>query len=290
MPNALNILHEPRGDLQRIINDLRKPDRSSHPNFTLCIGMCRSGSTALTAAYANSGFTSYYQPVKADLRQLSMNLPPENIQKLLQSESGNLFSKETIGPFCDFEINFDIISIYQSLGYDLDHAHIIFTMRDLRKTLSSWITHWESEIPREKIMQNFINSGFSFISSIEMAKAKGLRYTLFPQEVALGWLESDFHIWELIFRRSQASSTFSAKWLRNWPRHFFDFPNLTRPEEPEIFTRIDVHNTIGYYGLVEGNPNRIPRKSLDIGEENTLIESGLDRAWKALSSNNIQRR
>ena len=99
----------------------------------LCLSPCRSGSTALLRAFTAVGFPAYLQPIKAGIRCMLSNAEVA----ISINHTGEIFIKETLGPYYDAEASFDPVEILSQSGLAEDRIAPFILIRDPYSTWHS---------------------------------------------------------------------------------------------------------------------------------------------------------
>src|SRR5579871_5802376 len=94
-----------------LAENFRQRPAQDFPMLHFAWGKCRVGSTALTNLFGTAGMPSYYQPVKAILRDAMVGSPLTPWIVPSAGKSPNIFSKETMGPYVLAESLFNPLQV-----------------------------------------------------------------------------------------------------------------------------------------------------------------------------------
>ena len=232
----------------------------------VCLGVCRTGTTALAQVYAQAGFAAFYQPVKADFRLIFEGENPNNFDKVLQAVSTNLFVKETFGPFFNFETQINYLSYYQLLGIDLEKSHFIIAFRDPAGIFASWLNRWNDTQTREELFDIYVKAELA-LSAIELEIIRRhATITYYCHHFSQAKMQN----FALLFERSKPCTRFERSVLDDWQVSNLSQSKVQFPKEPSFFSRESIHETTPYFCAPPGQ-----YAAFSLEEEKILIEKGI---------------
>jgi hypothetical protein len=174
--------------------DVRHRDAEDLPMLYCAWGKCRVGSTPLTNLFGVAGMPSYYQPLKANLRDALADRPGTPWIVPSAMDQPHIFSKETAGPYVLAESLFMPLRSLIEAGYPPDKLHLIMLDRDPASSLASWLDKWsdrapESTLPRSMRLGSKATPGGKAsrlpITSMKRAKRRSRRFGFCSTALAL---------------------------------------------------------------------------------------------------------
>src|SRR5262249_15628715 len=108
-----------------LAENFRQRPAQDFPMLYFACGKARVGSTALSNLFGMTGMPSYYQPLKAILRDalVGQRLTPWAVPSATYEPC--IFSKETIGPYVLAESIFNPLQLLIEAGYPRHRLHLI---------------------------------------------------------------------------------------------------------------------------------------------------------------------
>lgn len=154
------------------------------PTLYCAWGKSRVGSTALANMFGFAGMTSYYQPVKAIMRQclkgeagVPLIPPPASVNPCA-------FSKETAGPYMLAECLMIPFEALIEAGYPADKLSLIVLDREPRSSLASWINRLSCRIPESLLVRHYVLSALNKIRVENYAERLGVPVTHYVHEAS----------------------------------------------------------------------------------------------------------
>ncbi len=175
--------------IERIIERIHVDGRSPIPSMVLCLGPCRSGTTAILRLIAESGVKSYSQPIKGILRHLAKGTLDSRCDWFVPNCSW-ICLKETSGPFNRAESTLDYLKVLSevyshslpegfrergqrdsSIAWMRANLHVVVIGREVHDTWVSWreahrrvmkhveaTERWYYETSDDGLFDNFVSA------------------------------------------------------------------------------------------------------------------------------------
>jgi hypothetical protein len=140
--------------ITNIKNFIKKEDKKKSQKIFLSIGPCRSGTTHTLRIFAKYKIKSYHQPIKTILRFLMQN---KFFYFTIPSDD-KIYIKETLGPFTNYEANYNPLKILEKSINKKDKIYPIFLIRDPLSTWASWWENLGDKFSEKELLKNFISS------------------------------------------------------------------------------------------------------------------------------------
>jgi hypothetical protein len=182
------------------------------PMLYFACGKARVGSTALSNLFGMTGMPSYYQPLKAILRDALVGRPLTAWAVPSASDEPNIFSKETIGPYVLAESLFNPLRLLIEAGYPQHRLQLIMLDREPASSLASWLDKLISRAPESTLVQHYVVAALSAARVASYAKQQGIPVTHYVYEVSKEAISSV----RVLFDRLGLSSSFSEKAVTSW--------------------------------------------------------------------------
>ena len=154
------------------------------PMLCFACGKARVGSTALSNLFGMTGMPSYYQPLKAMLRDalVGQKLTPWMIPSA--ADRKNIFSKETIGPYVVAESLFNPLKLLIDAGYPRNRLHLIALDREPASALASWLDKLISRASEATLLAHYVLAALSADRVSRYAAQQGVPVTHYVYEVS----------------------------------------------------------------------------------------------------------
>jgi hypothetical protein len=205
-------------------------------------GKCRVGSTPLTNLFGVAGMSSYYQPLKANLRDALAGRP--GIPWIVPSamDQPHIFSKETAGPYVLAESLFMPLRPLIESGYPPDKLHFIMLDRDPASSLASWFDKWSDCAPQSALLHNYIAAALNALRLESYAWRQGIPVTHYVYEASQEAVSSI----RVLFDRLGLASCFTEEAVTDWRETGQLKSKESRiifPHEPAFYTPLGVHGS-----------------------------------------------
>ncbi|EJN06972.1 hypothetical protein PMI42_08090 [Bradyrhizobium sp. YR681] len=245
------------------------------PMLHFAWGKCRVGSTALTNLFGTMGMPSYYQPVKAILRDAMVgnSLRPWIVPSA--SNSPNIFSKETMGPYVLAESLFNPLRILIDAGYPRHRLHCIMLDREPASSLASWIEKWSDRASEKTLVHNYVAAALNAVRVASYAEQQDIPVTHYVYEVSKEAVSSV----RILFDRLGLSDSFTENAVTSWREPGQVEANNTRvifPSEATIYKVPNLHTSDSAYRYQRRATASLSETQLDI-----LERCGVNDAYRA---------
>src|SRR4051812_3663911 len=220
----------------------RRSGTAELPTLFCAWGKSRVGSTALANMFGFAGMTSYYQPVKAIMRQclkgeagVPLVPPPACINPYA-------FSKETAGPYMLAECLIIPFEALIEAGYPAEKLSLIVLDREPRGSLASWINRLSCRIPESLLVRHYVLSALNKIRVENYAKRLGVPVTHYVHEASKEPVASA----GALFARLGLSQLFNAQAVTDWNEaRQLETGNakVIFPTEPQIYDVPGLHGS-----------------------------------------------
>jgi hypothetical protein len=182
------------------------------PTLYCAWGKSRVGSTALASLFGVAGLPSYYQPVKAVMRQClngeaGVPLVPPNA-----AEHSHVFAKETAGPYLMAECLIIPVQALLEAGYPADKLHVIILDREPLSSLASWINKLSCRVPEALLARHYVLSALNILRVQNYARRHGIATTHYVYECSKDPLRSA----RALFERVGLSHLFTSDVVNDW--------------------------------------------------------------------------
>ena len=245
------------------------------PMLHFAWGKCRVGSTALTNLFGAMGMPSYYQPVKAILRDAMVgnSLRPWIVPSA--SNSPNIFSKETMGPYVLAESLFNPLRILIDAGYPRHRLHCIMLDREPASSLASWIEKWSDRASEKTLIHNYVAAALNAVRVETYARRHGIPVTRYVYEVSKEPISSV----RVLFDRLGLSNSFAEKAVTCWREKGPDQADNARviwPSEAIIYDVPNLHTSDTAYRYQRRATSSLSQAVLD-----ALERCGVNDVYRA---------
>ncbi len=238
-------------------------------------GKSRVGSTALANLFGFAGMPSYYQPVKAILRQRLKGEAGAPLIPPPASVSPQAFSKETAGPYLLVEC---LIIPFQALieaGYPPDRLSLIVLDREPASSLASWINKLSHRVPEKLLVRHYVLSVLNTLRVEAYAHRLGVPVTHYVYEASKQPVESA----RALFARLGLEHLFNADSVTAWNKTGQPEATNTRvifPTEPHIYDVPGLHSSDVAYRYQAGGA-----ASLSPAHVETIARFGIPQIYRA---------
>jgi hypothetical protein len=270
---ALNTLM--REVTECLAESFRHRPAQDFPMLYFACGKARVGSTALSNLFGMIGMPSYYQPLKAILRDALVSRPLTPWQIPSAGDEPNIFSKETIGPYVLAESLFNPLQLLVEAGYPLHRLHLIMLDREPASSLASWLDKLISRQPAGTLLQHYVVAALSAVRVASYANRQGIPVTHYVYEVSKEATSSV----RVLFDRLGLSSSFAENAVNSWREPGQAQANNARvifPSEATIYKVPNLHTSDTAYRYQRRATAALSETQLDI-----LERCGVNDAYRA---------
>jgi hypothetical protein len=257
---AVNFRHRPAEDF---------------PMLYFACGKARVGSTALSNLFGMTGMPSYYQPLKAMLRDALVGAPLTPWIVPSATDEPNIFSKETIGPYVLAESLFNPLQLLIEAGYPPHRLHLIALDREPASALASWLDKLISRAPASTLLQHYVIAALSAVRIANYAKQEGVPVTHYVYEVSKDAVSSV----RVLFDRLGLAGSFTENVVTSWQEPGQVQANNARvifPSEATIYKVPNLHTSDSAYRYQRRATASLSEAQLDI-----LERCGVNDAYRA---------
>jgi hypothetical protein len=257
---AVNFRHRPADDF---------------PMLYFACGKARVGSTALSNLFGMTGMPSYYQPLKAMLREalVGASLTPWIVPSA--TDEPRIFSKETIGPYVLAESLFNPLQLLIEAGYPPHRLHLIMLDREPASALASWLEKLISRAPESTLLRHYVIAALSAIQVAGYANRQGVPVTHYVYEVSKEAISSV----RVLFDRLGLSSSFTENAVTSWrepQQGQVDNARVIFPSEAPIYKVPNLHTSDSGYRYQRRATTTLSETQLDI-----LERCGVNEGYRA---------
>jgi hypothetical protein len=216
------------------------------PMLYFACGKARVGSTALSNLFGMIGMPSYYQPLKAILRDALVGHPLTPWIAPSAIDEPNIFSKETIGPYVLAESLFNPLQLLIEAGYPVHRLHLIMLDREPASALASWLDKLLCRAPESTLLQNYVVAALTAVRVASYAKRRGIPVTHYVYEVSKEAVSSV----RVLFDRLGLSSSFTENAVTSWRESGqvqVDNARVIFPDEATIYKIPGLHTSDSAY-------------------------------------------
>jgi hypothetical protein len=205
-------------------------------------GKCRVGSTPLSNLFGVAGMPSYYQPLKAILREALVDRPLTPWIIPSASDQPHIFSKETAGPYNLAESLFIPLRPLIEAGYPPHKLHLIMLDRDPASSLASWLDKLRDRAPASTLIHNYVVAVLNTLRVESYAWRQGIPVTHYVYEASKEAVSSV----RVLFDRLGLSSRFVDDAVTDWRETGQLNPEGSRiifPDEPPLYKPAGLHGS-----------------------------------------------
>jgi hypothetical protein len=255
--------------------NFRQRPAEDFPMLYFACGKARVGSTALSNLFGMTGMPSYYQPLKAMLREALVGQSPTPWAVPSASVEPHIFSKETIGPYVLAESLFNPLQLLIEAGYPRDRLHLIALDREPASALASWLDKLISRAPEGTLLQHYVVAALSAVRVANYARREGVPVTHYVYEVSKDAVSSV----RVLFGRLGLSNSFTENVVTSWREPGQVQANNARvifPSEATIYKVPNLHTSDSAYRYQRRATASLSEAQLDI-----LERCGVNDAYRA---------
>ncbi|CCD86944.1 conserved protein of unknown function [Bradyrhizobium sp. ORS 285] len=224
----------------------RERPAQDFPMLTFACGKARVGSTALSNLFGMTGMPSYYQPLKAMLRDAMVGRPLTPWIIPSSADEPNLFSKETIGPYVIAESLFNPLKLLIDAGYPSHRLHLIALDREPASALASWLDKLISRASDSTLLAHYVIAALSAARVSNYARQHGVPVTHYVYEVSKEPIASV----RVLFDRLGLSGNFVENAVTSWQQPGQGHSTNARvifPSEAAIYKVPNLHTSDSAY-------------------------------------------
>jgi hypothetical protein len=222
-----------------------------------------------------TGMPSYYQPLKAILRDALVGQPLMPWVVPSSADEPHIFSKETIGPYVLAESLFNPLQLLIEAGYPPHRLHLIMLDREPASSLASWLDKLISRAPAATLLQHYVVAALSAARVASYAGQQGVPVTHYVYEVSKEALSSV----RVLFDRLGLSGSFTENAVTSWRVPGQTQANNARvifPSEAPIYKVPNLHTSDSAYRYQRRATATLSEAQLDI-----LERCGVNDAYRA---------
>ena len=197
---------------ERLAENFRHRPAHDFPMLYFACGKARVGSTALSNLFGMTGMPSYYQPLKAMLRDAMVGQALTPWVMPSAADQPCIFSKETIGPYVVAESLFNPLQLLIEAGYPRHRLRLIALDREPASALASWLDKLISRAPADTLLAHYVLAALSAARVADYAKQQGVSVTHYVYEASKEPLSSV----RVLFDRIGLSGSFTANAVTSW--------------------------------------------------------------------------
>jgi hypothetical protein len=237
---ALNTLTREMTDC--LAEAFRHRPAEDFPMLYCAWGKCRVGSTPLTNLFGVAGMPSYYQPLKASLRDALVGRPltPWVIPSAI--DQPHIFSKETAGPYSLAESLFIPLQPLIEAGYPPDRLHAIILDREPASSLASWLEKWPDRAPESTLVHNYVVAALNALRVESYAKRHGIPVTHYVYEASKEAVASVRVLFDRLGLASRFVDVAVTDWRETGQLHS-EGSRIIFPNEPALYTPAGIHGS-----------------------------------------------
>jgi hypothetical protein len=205
-------------------------------------GKCRVGSTPLTNLFGVTGMPSYYQPLKASLRDALAGRPLTPWIVPSATDQPHIFSKETAGPYVLAESLAIPLRPLIEAGYPPDRLHAIILDRKPACSLASWLAKWPDRAPESALLQHYVIAALNALRVESYTRRHGIAVTHYVYEASKEAVSSV----RVLFDRLDLASRFTEDAVTDWRETGqlqSESSRIIFPNEPAYYTAPGVHGS-----------------------------------------------
>jgi hypothetical protein len=206
-------------------------------------GKCRVGSTPLTNLFGVAGIPSFYQPVKAILRDALIGRPATPWIVPSAMDQPHIFSKETAGPYGLAESLFIPLRPLIEAGYPPHRLHTIILDRCPASSLASWLDKWPDRAPESKLLQNYVVAALNALRVESYARRYGVPVTHYVYEASKEAISSVRFLFDRLGLASRFAEDAVTDWRETGQLQSEGSRIIFPPNEPAFYTAPGVHGS-----------------------------------------------
>jgi hypothetical protein len=205
-------------------------------------GKCRVGSTPLTNLFGVAGMPSYYQPLKASLRDALVGRPLTPWIIPSWTEQPQIFSKETAGPYSLAESLFIPLRPLIEAGYPPGRLHAIILDREPASSLASWLEKWLDRAPASTLLHNYVAAALNALRVESYARRHGIPVTHYVYEASKEAVASVRVLFDRLGLASRFADNAVTDWRETGQLHS-EGSRIIFPNEPALYTPAGIHGS-----------------------------------------------
>jgi hypothetical protein len=212
------------------------------PMLYFAWGKCRVGSTPLTNLFGMAGMPSYYQPLKAMLRDAQVGHPLASWTIASSTEQPHIFSKETCGPYTLAESLFLPLRPLIEAGYPPHKLHFIMLDRDPASSLASWLDKMRDRAPANTLIHNYVVAALNALRVESYARRQGIPVTHYVYEASKEAVSSV----RVLFDRLGLADRFADHTVTDWRKTgqlHSESSRIIFPDEPALYKPAGLHGS-----------------------------------------------
>ncbi|MGX1167490.1 hypothetical protein AB7M16_003756 [Bradyrhizobium sp. USDA 372] len=257
-----------------LAENFRHRPAQDFPILYFACGKARVGSTALSNLFGMTGMPSYYQPLKAILRDALVGRPLTPWIVPSATDEPHIFSKETTGPYVLAESLFNPLQLLIEAGYPRHRLHLIMLDREPASSLASWLDKLISRAPADVLLRHYVVAALSAARVSSYAERQGVPVTHYVYEVSKEALSSV----RVLFDRLGLSGSFTENAVTSWREPGQMEANNARvifPSEAAIYKVPNLHTSDSAYRY-----QRRATASLSEAQLETLERCGVNESYR----------
>ena len=259
----------------RLAVNFRHRAAEDFPMLYFACGKARVGSTALSNLFGMTGMPSYYQPLKAMLREALVGAPLTPWIVPSATDEPYIFSKETIGPYVLAESLFNPLQLLIEAGYPPHRLHLIALDREPASALASWLEKLISRAPESTLLRHYVIAALSAIQVANYANRQGIPVTHYVYELSKEAISSV----RVLFDRLGLSGSFTENAVTSWREPQQGQVNNARvifPSEATIYKVPNLHTSDSGYRYQRRATTTLSATQLD-----NLERCGVNEGYRA---------
>jgi hypothetical protein len=258
-----------------LAGEFRHRAAEDFPMLYCAWGKCRVGSTPLTNLFGLSGMPSYYQPLKASLRDAMVGRPLAPWMIAAASDEPRIFSKETAGPYSLAESLFIPLRSLVEAGYPPSRIHAIILDRDPASSLTSWLENWPDRVPASTLLHNYVAAALNARRVESYAWRQGIPVTHYVYEASKEAISSV----RVLFDRLGLAGHFVDQVVTDWRETgelHSESSRIIFPNEPPLYTPTGIHGSDTSYRYHARRIATLSHANLDM-----LERCGVNEVYRA---------
>jgi hypothetical protein len=214
----------------------RRRGSDEFPTLYCAWGKSRVGSTALASLFGVAGLPSYYQPVKAVMRQCLNGEAGVPMVPADAAKHPHVFAKETAGPYLMAECLIIPLQAMIEAGYPADKLHVIVLDREPLSSLASWINKLSHRVPEALLVRHYILAALNILRVENYARRHGVPMTHYVYECSKEPVRSA----QALFDRIGLGGRFTSGLVKDWELESGP-AGVIFPTEPHIYDVPGLH-------------------------------------------------
>jgi hypothetical protein len=226
-----------------LADGLKRRGSDEFPTFHYAWGKSRVGSTALANLFGVAGLPSFYQPVKAVMRQCLKGEPGVPLVPHDVAQHAHIFAKETAGPYMLAECLIIPFQAMLEAGYPADKLRLIILDREPASSLASWINKLSCRVPEKLLVRHYVLATLNTVRVENYLKRMGVAVTHYVHEASKEPTESA----RALFARLGLTDRFKTDAVTDWRGMGAELKDakVVFPTEPKIYDVPGLHASSG---------------------------------------------